>query len=274
MKVLVTGAGGYIGRFVVQELLNKGAEVLACDINPAEINPRARLLDVNILDGADDIYHKTDRPDICIHLAWKDGFNHNAPSHMGELSRHYFFLENIIKGGLSQLVVMGSMHEIGYHEGVVDEKTPCAPSSMYGIAKDALRRSAFLLSTGITLQWLRAFYIYGDDARNQSIFTKLLKAEEEKKATFPFNTGKNKYDFIHVEELARQISAVAMQKDISGIINCCSGKPIALADMVETFIKERNMKIRLEYGVFPDRPYDSPAIWGSDEKIRKIKVGM
>ena len=52
-----------------------------------------------------------------------------------------------------------------------------------------------------------------------------------------------------------------------GIINCCSGKPVALADKVEEFIKEHNFKIKLNYGAFPDRPYDSPAVWGSREKI-------
>ena len=35
---------------------------------------------------------------------------------------------------------MGTMHEIGYWEGAIDENTPCNPLSMYGIAKDALRR--------------------------------------------------------------------------------------------------------------------------------------
>jgi len=36
---------------------------------------------------------------------------------------------------------------------------------------------------------------------------------------------------------------------------------------VEEFIKEHNFKIKLNYGAFPDRPYDSPAVWGSREKI-------
>ena len=40
-----------------------------------------------------------------------------------------------------------------------------------------------------------------------------------------------------------------------------------LADKVEEFIKEHNFKIKLNYGAFPDRPYDSPAVWGSREKI-------
>ena len=78
------------------------------------------------------------------------------------------------------------------------------------------------------------------------------------------------YDFITVDELAAQIAAASTQEEVTGIINCCTGKPIPLADKVEEFIKEHGFKIRPEYGVFPDRPYDSPGVWGDAEKINKI----
>ena len=61
-----------------------------------------------------------------------------------------------------------------------------------------------------------------------------------------------------------------MQDKVNGIINCCSGKPISLAQKVESFIKEHGYKIKLEYGAYPDRPYDSPAVWGDNTKINKI----
>lgn len=164
------------------------------------------------------------------------------------------------------------MHEVDYWEGAINENTPCNPSSMYGIAKDALRRSSFLLAQqyGVNLQWLRAYYIYGDDARNHSIFAKLTAAEEADQEMFPFTSGKNQYDFIEVDELARQIAAVALQDEVNGIINCCSGQPMSLGDKVEQFIQEHGFKIKLDYGAFPDRPYDSPAVWGDAEKIHKI----
>ena len=57
--------------------------------------------------------------------------------------------------------------------------------------------------------------------------------EEEGKKTFPFTTGKNQYDFITVNELAHQLSAAVMQKEITGIINCCTGKPMSLAERKE-----------------------------------------
>ena len=74
------------------------------------------------------------------------------------------------------------------------------------------------------VQWVRGYYILGDDLHNQSIFTKILKAAQEGKETFPFTSGKNKYDFISVQELADQIALVAMQNKVDGIINCCTGR--------------------------------------------------
>lgn len=270
--VLVTGAGGYIGRFVVKELCDKGLDVIAADIRTDGIDSRASVLNENIFNGSETIFKELGSPDICIHMAWRDGFVHNSPAHMGDLSAHYVFIRNMIEGGLRHLAVMGSMHEVGYYEGVIDENTPCNPISMYGIAKDALRRSTILLAkqNNVCLQWLRAFYIYGDDKRNNSIFSKLIIAAEQGKKTFPFTSGKNKYDFIHIEELAKQIAAAATQTEIDGIINCCTGKPISLGEKVESFIKEHGFDIELEYGAFPDRDYDSPAKWGNVEKIDKI----
>lgn len=273
MKILVTGANGYIGRHVVCKLLDQGHEVTACDVRLTEVDKRATLLEYNILSGSYlNVYDELGSPDVCLHMAWRDGFVHNSSNHMGDLSNHYKFMCSLIDGGLKQFAVMGTMHEVGYYEGAIDEDTPCFPISPYGIAKDALRRSIQLYakSNGCILQWIRAYYIVGDDLKSNSIFAKIRTAVLEGKKSFPFTSGKNKYDFIEIEELALQISAVITQKDVSGIINCCSGKPMSLGERVEAFLKENNLDISLEYGVFPDRDYDSPCVYGSDSKIRMI----
>ncbi len=66
------------------------------------------------------------------------------------------------------------------------------------------------------------------------------------------------------------IVAASVQDEINGIINVCTGKPMSLAERVEQFLKDKNYKIRLNYGAFPDRPYDSPGTWGDPAKINKI----
>lgn len=271
-KVLVTGSGGYIGRHVVKSLLDLGFQVIAIDIQNQGVDERATVINGSIFEDDESIFAKLQEPDICIHLAWRNGFVHNASTHMEDLSAHFRFLENMIRGGLKNLAVMGTMHEVGYWEGAIDEDTPCNPMSLYGIAKNALRQSMLQLTkeNEVNLYWLRAYYILGDDMKNHSIFTKILQAAEEGKKKFPFNSGKNLYDFISVDQLAKYIALAATQKDITGIINVCTGKPMSLADRVEDFIKEKHLDIRLEYGAYPDRPYDSPGIWGNPAKMHMI----
>ncbi len=275
-RILVTGAGGYIGRHVVQALCDMGADVTAADFRTDGIDERAKPIVYDIFSGSPEIFRELGSPDACLHLAWKDGFVHNSDAHMGYLSQHYTFLRNMLDGGLKQIAIMGTMHEVGYWEGAVDENTPCNPISLYGVAKDALRRSAFLMvkDKNVCLQWLRAYYIYGDDKRAVSVFGKLLQAAEAGQKTFPFTSGKNQYDFIHVDELARRISAAVMQTAVDGIINVSTGKPVRLAEQVERFIREHDLDIQLAYGTYPDRPYDSPAIWGDSTKIDQILKAM
>ena len=71
--------------------------------------------------GDADLYRKLGSPDVCIHLAWRDGFRHNSAAHMKDLSSHVTFLNTLIDGGLKDLSVMGTMHEVGYWEGAINE---------------------------------------------------------------------------------------------------------------------------------------------------------
>lgn len=270
----MTGANGYIGRHVVQALLDKGADVAAVDFAIDNIPDRADKYILNIFDPKIDIYVETGSPNVVVHMAWKDGFVHNSSAHMELLSDHYKFCKRMANSGIKTLAVMGTMHEIGYWEGSIDEHTPCNPLSQYGVAKNALRQSLTLeLKEKLHLQWLRAYYIHGDDKRANSIFAKIVAAEERGEEFFPFTMGKSKYDFIDVEELARQIAACVIQDKVNGIINCCTGEPEMLAQQVEKFIKQHGFNIKLNYGAFPDRPYDSPGMWGDNVKIKEILRG-
>ena len=272
MKVAVTGAGGYIGRHVVDALLEMGHEVIAIDLYSEGINQRAKIADVNIFSGETDVYEQMGSPDAVIHMAWKDGFVHNSNAHMDYLSSHYLFLRNLVDAGCKNISVMGTMHEIGFYEGKIDADTPCNPLSQYGIAKNALRQALlnYTKDKDVNIFWLRAYYILGDDRKNNSIFAKILTAVDEGKKEFPFTTGKNQYDFIEVDELAAQIAKASTQTEYTGIINVCTGKPVSLGDRVEQFIRENNLDITLQYGAFPDRPYDSKIEYGDNSIIKKI----
>ena len=271
-SVLVTGAGGYIGRHVVTELLERGLRVKALDLRMDGVDRRAERISIDLFSGDPDIYEAMGRPDVVLHMAWRDGFKHNSPAHLDDLAKHYYLIDNLYAGGLKRLAVMGTMHEVGYWEGAIDESSRCAPASLYGIAKNALREATRLSAAAhdAVFQWIRAYYIVGDDKFGNSIFSKLLAAAEEGRSTFPFTTGKNKYDFISVDELATQIAAIVDQDAVTGIINACTGRPMTLAERVEGYIAENGLDIALDYGAFPDRPYDSPGVWGDATKIRAI----
>lgn len=271
MKILVTGANGYMGTGIIDNLINLGNEVVATDFNTKGVNAKAKCIDGNVFE-VENPYEYFGKPDIVLHLAWRNGFVHNADSHLEDLPNHYKFLKKMSESGVKKIVALGTMHEIGFYEGRITENTPCNPLSMYGIAKNALRKSLELLTkqNKTMFQWLRGYYIVGNSEKGCSIFSKITKAVNEGKKEFPFTTGQCQYDFLNYDVFCNQIANATINNNILGVINCCSGKPITLAARVEQFIKENSYDIKLNYGAFPDRPYDSLAVWGDDSKIKEI----
>lgn len=271
MKVLVTGANGYLGQGIVKEILDSGNKVIAVDFKTDYVDRRAEKIPCNLF-GVENPYEYFGRPDVLLHLAWRNGFVHYSNTHIEDLPKHYEFIKLMAESGVRQIAVMGSMHEIGFFEGSINENTPCHPTTPYGIGKNALRDLTQMIckQKNIVFQWMRGYYIVGNSKYGSSIFSKITAAVEEGKKEFPFTLGQNQYDFIDYPEFCKQVSAVVGQKHEQGIINICSGRPEKLADRVERFIIENRYNIKLQYGAFPDRPYDSKAIWGDDTKISKI----
>lgn len=271
MKILVTGANGYLGQGIVKSLLNFGHEVIATDFIINNVDERAQIIAANIFDIKEPFEHFLS-PEAILHLAWKDGFIHNSHTHLIDLPKHYLFLEKLANSGIKEITVMGTMHEVGYFEGCINENTPCNPINLYGISKNALRNAVEVLccNQGVNFKWLRGYYIVGDSKNGNSIFSKLASAETNGEKEFPFTSGQNQYDFLDYKNFCYYVALASTQNQINGIINICSGKPVKLADRVEEFIKTNGYSIKLKYGAYPDRNYDSKAIWGDDKLIRAI----
>lgn len=271
MRILVTGANGYLGRGVVRHILDLGHKVTAVDFAVDGVDERAERTACDLFAIASP-YEAFGRPDVLLHMAWRDGFVHNSDAHIDDLPKHYAFLKEFSAAGVKRIAVMGSMHEIGFYEGSIREDTPCRPSTLYGISKNALRMltQALCQKAGAQFQWLRGYYIVGNSPRGASIFSKIAAAEAEGKTEFPFTMGQNQYDFLDYEDFCEQVARAASQDEVLGVINICSGRPEKLADRVERFLKENSYHIKLKYGAFPDRPYDSKAVWGDAAKIEQI----
>lgn len=272
MRLLVTGSDGYIGQGVVNQLLDMGNEVVAFGLDSCKIvHPKLEEHVGNIFSiSTADI--RSIQADAVLHLAWRNGFKHNDPTHINDLPLHFSFIQHCADAGIKKVACMGTMHEVGYHEGPVSETTPCWPTTTYAIAKNSLRElvRSVCNDNSCSYIWLRGYYLVSSDGRGESIFSKIVAAAKRGEKYFPFTSGVNKYDFLDYQDFCRLTAEAVCQDDILGIINICSGKPQSLAERVEQFIIDNDFDIKLQYGAFPDRPYDSPAIWGDSSKIDKI----
>lgn len=271
MRILVTGANGYLGQGIVKHILDCGHEVVAADFAVDYVDDRAEKKACNLFE-IEDPYTYFGKPDVLLHLAWRDGFVHYSDAHIDDLPNHYHLIESFTKSDVKLIAVMGSMHEIGFYEGSIKEETPCNPITPYGISKNALRELTKMLCSRSDkkFMWLRGYYIVGNSEFGCSIFSKITVAEKEGKTEFPFTMGQNQFDFVDYEDFCEQVARAIEQDEILGVINICSGHPEKLADRVERFIKENGYKIKLKYGAFPDRPYDSKAVWADGKKIQMI----
>lgn len=271
MKILVTGANGYLGQGIVKQIMNCGNEVVASDYKVDHIDERAQKRSCDLF-NIKDPYNYFGQPDVLLHLAWRDGFVHYSDAHIDDLPKHYEFIKKFAESEVKTIAAMGSMHEIGFYEGSIKEDTPCNPITPYGIAKNSLRMLTEMLckQKSKNFMWLRGYYIVGNSKYGSSIFSKITAAEAEGKKEFPFTMGQNQFDFIDYEDFCEQVARAVGQENILGTINICSGHPEKLADRVERFIRENGYSIKLKYGAFPDRPYDSKAVWGDGRKIEEI----
>ena len=93
--------------------------------------------------------------------------------------------------------------------------------------------------------------MYGEGQNPNSILSQLEKALIENSGVFNMSAGDQQRDYLPVEKVAEYIVKIAVQKETEGIINCCSGVPITINELVESFLKEKNQSIKLNKGFYP-----------------------
>ncbi|HZG23830.1 MAG TPA: NAD(P)-dependent oxidoreductase [Chitinophagaceae bacterium] len=279
-KVLVTGATGFIGNYVVRELLNRNCEVIATSSSTEKAKNSDWFHQVNYtalnLDLSDDqvnLFNFFNQPDLLIHLAWEGLPNYKAQFHLKEnLPRHKLFLTNLISNGLKDISVTGTCFEYGMKEGPLREDMPTDPANPYALAKDELRKFLQQLQERevFDMKWIRLFYMYGRGQSPNSLLSQLDKALENGEATFNMSGGEQVRDYLPVGKVAEIIVDIALQERITGIVNCCSAEPISVKQLVKNYLDSKQASIQQNLGYYPYPDYEPMSFWGDNTKLKQV----
>ncbi len=278
-SVLVTGATGFVGRHVVTALLGRGHSVSVLVRNIARLEGMPWKHDVSIIEcniyedsGLHDLL-LAKPPDVLIHLAWAGLPNYRALFHLTEnLPNEIRFLQAMVMWGVCHIMIAGTCLEYGTQYGPLEEDQDTRPNTAYGTAKDCIRRVMELMQAEnhFVLQWMRLFYMFGDGQPEHSLLPQLKRAIANGERSFPMSPGDQLRDYLPISEVAERFVCIMEHPEINGIINCCSGKPISISDLVQSVIQSSGHNIQLNRGAYPYPSYEALAFWGVPKKLRKI----
>lgn len=278
MKILVTGATGFVGQHVVPQLLARSHTVTAV----ARDTSKARCFDwynhVHFI--ADDIYQLRESPfkffgapNALMHLAWEGLPNYKESFHFERnLFADYNFIKTLVDGGLQHLLVTGTCLEYGMRNGCLSEDMPTQPSNPYALAKDTLRKflEAMAQPRDIVVQWARLFYMYGNGQNQNSLIAQLDHSIDSGDPVFNMSGGEQLRDYLPVEDVATKLVNLMEHPQCTGIVNICSGEPISVRRLVEQHLAQRESHIRLNIGYYPYPDYEPMAFWGDAKKFSSI----
>lgn len=224
MKILLTGAAGFIGKAVMKEAWSRGHAVIP-------------------LIGRIEDWSGADKADCLIHLAWPSNIAPDNPQQLETIVTHFSFLKQAAATGIKNMTIAGTCLEP-------------YDSCYYVAAKKALFGALRLLSD-VRLKWLRYHYVYGEGQREEALYTRLVRAIENKDKIFRMSHGQQERDFISVKDAA--IATIrAAEGDVTGIFAVGSGKPQKVINFVSQIMRDKNHDMQLDttaYHVPPWEPF-------------------
>jgi nucleoside-diphosphate-sugar epimerase len=271
MRILLTGATGFIGREIVRPLLATGAEVHTVGRRDPHA-PGASHHSVDLLGVADLAAVRDIGATHLVHLAWHPERNFwTAPENLDWVAASLRLVRAFVAGGGRRAVVAGSCAEYGWRPERLDEAaSPLAPATLYGTAKASLHAvlAAGAPDLGLSLAWPRIFFPYGPHERAQRLLGTLLDAMGRNEVAH-FSAGTQRGDFIHVEDAAAAIAAI-LAAPIEGAVNVASGTAVAVRRFVEIAAAAAGMMHRVAFSSAPLPASEPPVIESSVERLATI----
>lgn len=288
MKVLVTGAAGFIGSHLSEKLNTLGHEVIGLDNHNTYYSPDLKKTNANYLNkkGITVIDKDLTSPELatslpkdldCIfHCAAQPGIDASS-SFNSYLTNNVIATENLVNFARQSLnlklfVNIGTSSIYGRDVTCNEEQTP-QPISNYGVTKLAAEQLVLAASRSGDFKAcsLRLYSVYGSRERPDKLFTKLIDCALNNKK-FPLFEGslKHKRSFTHVSDIINGIvSCIGKEQQCNGeIINLGIDKEYTTKEGFDTV--EKLLKTIIDIQSFPQRNGDQNRTFAIIDKAKEI----
>lgn len=272
MRVLVTGAAGFVGKHCLPILMSKNFEVYAADVFVPEEKPSGvpwHAVDLLDTRHTDELLAAI-QPTHLLHFAWyaKPGDYWNSLENIRWVEGSLHLLRAFHRNGGKRVVMAGTCAEYDWGAGCCSEDvTPLVPSTLYGTCKNALQHllKDFSRVTGLSSAWGRIFFLYGPyENPNRLVSSVILNLLQNKTALC--SHGNQIRDFLHVEDVASAFVAL-LESDVMGPVNIASGRPVTLREVVLAAADYLGARERVQFGAIPAPENDPPLIVGDSHRL-------
>lgn len=277
MKILLTGATGFLGSHLAKFLFEQGNELLLTRrVTSNTVNCISFENNVNWLytDNENWISNAIDfKPEIIIHAAWNGVENNKRNDWETQLS-NIKFLNDLLyiakESNLQKFISLGSQAEYGNFTEKVNENSVVNPVTTYGAIKLACMEilKSYCELYKIDWYWLRVFSILGkNDNPAWLIPSVMVKLKNNEKVDL--TAGEQSYDYMYIEDFNENIVRVINKNESSsGVYNLCTGNPIKIKDLLISLANKLNKPTDLlNFGAIPYRENQTMNMIGDEKKF-------